>query len=58
MNAFHVLNQFISLQTYNQYEQASQSIVVYEETKEIAGEICELKHHKQRNEDLENHCPL
>ncbi|PWA59471.1 hypothetical protein CTI12_AA281630 [Artemisia annua] len=54
MNAFLVLNQFISLQTDNQDEQVAPS----EETKEIDGEICELKHQKQQDGDLENHCPL
>lgn len=51
MNAFLVLNQFISLQADNQDEQVAPS----EETKEIDGEICELKHQKQLDGDLENH---
>lgn len=54
MNAFLVLNQFISLQTDNQNEQVAPS----EETKEIDGVICELKHQKQQDGDPENHCPL
>ena len=32
MNVFHVLNQFISLQTNNQYEQVAPSVVISEET--------------------------
>lgn len=54
MNAFLVLNQFISLQTDNQDEQVAPS----EDSKEIDGEICELKHQKQLDGGLENHCPL
>nr|GEY59562.1 SWI/SNF complex subunit SWI3A [Tanacetum cinerariifolium] len=37
--------------------QAAPSLVVSEETKEIDGEICERKHQKQQDGDLENHCP-
>ncbi|GJT15485.1 SWI/SNF complex subunit SWI3A [Tanacetum coccineum] len=45
-------------QTDNQDEQAAQSLVVSEETKEIDGEICERKYQKQQDGDLENHCPM